>query len=107
MQCRCPNLSLQFSTFNISLPSPWKYFHQHRLTFALGVSVATAALSKMCSKATVAPVAEYFGTYKASLVFVGLWQVCFMLSCFDVWMLFVLPVVCTLILNSYSPILHT
>ncbi len=65
-----------FSNFSFFPPSFSKYFHQRQLAFALGVSVAVAALSKMLSKATVAPVAEYFGTYKASLVYVAFFQVC-------------------------------
>ncbi len=69
-----------FSNFHIFPPSFSKYFHQRQLTFALGVSVAVAALSKMFSKATVAPVAEYFGTYNASLVYVAFFQVCFICS---------------------------
>lgn len=39
------------------------WFEKHELSFAMGATVAVANVSKMMAKATVAPVAIYFGGY--------------------------------------------
>lgn len=46
-------------------------FHGKEVTFALGASVATSALSKFVGRALVAPVADAFGSY-----LVALWGTC-------------------------------
>lgn len=43
------------------------WFRNRELTFAMGVAVAVTNLSKMLAKATVAPVALYFGGYVQAL----------------------------------------
>ncbi|CAM9332671.1 unnamed protein product [Discosporangium mesarthrocarpum] len=48
-----------------------KFFLDNELTFALGVTVGVACISKTLAKASVAPIAEYFSSYMAAL-----WYVC-------------------------------
>lgn len=43
------------------------WFRNRELTFAMGVSVAVTNVSKMLAKATVAPIAIYFGGYHQAL----------------------------------------
>jgi hypothetical protein len=52
-----------------------KIFHDRDLTFALGVTVAIASLSKMLAKATVAPVVVWFESLLAALAYIAFWLV--------------------------------
>lgn len=57
-----------------------KFFYDSELTFALGVTVAVACTAKTVAKATVAPVAEAYGSYAAALWFGACWQVMSLLA---------------------------
>ena len=45
------------------------WFDTSEITFAVGVMVAFTSMSKMIAKATVAPVALYFGSYTYGLLY--------------------------------------
>eukprot|EP00752_Nemacystus_decipiens_P008830 g7881.t1 len=51
-----------------------KFFLDNELTFALGVTVAAASVSKLLAKASVAPIAETQWGYIGALWYVTLWQ---------------------------------
>eukprot|EP00903_Cladosiphon_okamuranus_P016917 g15595.t1 len=51
-----------------------KFFLENELTFALGVTVAGACVSKTLAKASVAPIAETQWGYMGALWYVALWQ---------------------------------
>eukprot|EP00752_Nemacystus_decipiens_P008829 g7880.t1 len=51
-----------------------KFFLDNELTFALGVTVAGACVSKTLAKASVAPIAETQWGYMGALWYVALWQ---------------------------------
>lgn len=51
-----------------------KFFLENELTFALGVTVSGACISKALAKASVAPIAETRFGYMGALWYVALWQ---------------------------------
>ncbi|CAM9754843.1 unnamed protein product [Phaeothamnion confervicola] len=57
-----------------------KFFVGKEIAFALGVTVAIACVSKTIAKATVAPVAEGFNSYMASLWYIALFLVLSLLA---------------------------